>query len=59
MRHMRSLRVGEMTVVRGYRAILEDLLHVWEVYQAWMLEMDGYFGRLNDQVGGSWPMRSS
>lgn len=48
---MKALRIGEMGVVRAYRTFLEDILHIWDVYQAWVFEIDGFFGRLNDQVG--------
>jgi len=42
--------VGVLSVLQGYRLLLTDLLSMWDTYQAWMNEVDGHFGRLNDQV---------
>jgi hypothetical protein len=49
---MGGLRVWELTTTRAYRALLEELLRVHEVYVAWIFELDGFFGKLNDQVCG-------
>ena len=51
-RFVRSRRVGSLSVLQGYRLLLTDLLGLWDVFQAWTSEIDGHFGRLNDQVGG-------
>jgi hypothetical protein len=41
-----------LTRMRSYRMFLEEILLAWDKYQAWVFEIDGHFGRLNDQLAG-------
>lgn len=38
------------SVVKGYRVLLEEVNRMWEIYEQWITEVEGYFGHLNNQV---------
>lgn len=38
------------SVVKGYRVLLEEVNRMWETYEQWITEVEGYFGHLNSQV---------
>lgn len=47
---MRASYVKGMGVVRGYRTLLEDVVHLFEVYTHWVFEVSSFFMKMNSQI---------